>query len=288
MECITSTSQELNLLLTRFKQATINAKTSRQAGTCLSICELFLNIKTKIPSHEWPLILRRLYKVVTGHVISPPNLGRDIQMCYIASMLDKSIEQIDIGQIRTQINIFYTTECKTIGQVPHESCLMQLYYTTKCVFKPHLEPARKKLLHWLESQCILRYNRSNTQLVHSLIKHSQSEYDFVIIAKEAKLEAYAQGKISSICKTFSAKTQQLDGLGRLEHLTHGHALTILVLQQFKSHKLQVNSKDLNEDDLEQLLMREEMSSITINDELKLVKLSLMAFKAFEQFYEKVS
>lgn len=292
MECITSNSPDIEIMLTRFKQATLSCKTSKQARTCVSICELFLKIKTKIASKEWPLLLRRLYKTINQHITDAPDVGRDIQMCYITSMLNEEIKEIDISQIRTQISIFYaneTSKSSNIQQQPQqqENCLMRLYHTTTSLLRPHLEPSRKKLLHWLESQHIIKYYKSNTTLLHSLLKSSQSYYDFVLITKLAKLQTYAVAKISSLYKSLKTKAKEMGSLTRLEQLTFGHVCVMLLNDIYSNQKIQIDSKDLNEDLLENLLIREEMSTFTIYNDLKRFKLAMKAFKAFKDFYEKV-
>ncbi|TMW44122.1 hypothetical protein DOY81_010799 [Sarcophaga bullata] len=75
MDCITSNSQEIEIMLIRFKQATLNCRTGRQAGTCITILERFLKIKTKIPTNEWPLLLRRLCKTVNQFTSESPFVG---------------------------------------------------------------------------------------------------------------------------------------------------------------------------------------------------------------------
>ncbi|KAI8117498.1 hypothetical protein FF38_13333 [Lucilia cuprina] len=284
MDCITDKSQEIEIILTRFKQATLSCKSYKQAGTCVSICELFLKIKTKIPGKEWPLLLRRLYKTVIQHINEAPHIGRDIQMCYIASLLHETISEIDIGQIRTQINIFYAGDSSV--PLTHENCLLNLYQNTTSLLRPHLEPSRKKLLHWLESQHVLKYYKTNTALLHSILKSSQTHYDFVIITKLGKLQTYAMAKISSLYKSFKSKTKEMIELSRVEYLTFAHVCVILLTDMNSNQKFQVDSKDLNEEHLESLLRREEMSTFTLNNDLKRFKLAWEAFKAFELFFEK--
>lgn len=292
MDCITSNSQEMELILTRFKQATLSCKTTKQAGTCIAICELFLKIKTKIPNKEWTLLLRRLYKTTTQQITDEPHLGREIQMCYITSMLQEN--EVDIGQIRTQISIFYANETTT-GKVneqqctplQHDNCLMHLYDNTTSLFRPQLERSRKRLLHWLESQHIVKYYKSNTSLLHSVLKSSKTYYDFVLITKLGKLQTYAMAKITSIYKSLKAKTKELNTLTRLESLTFGHCCVMLLNDMNTNHKIQIDSKDVFEDQLENLLMREEMSTFTIQNDLRCYKLAWEGFKAFEEFYEKV-
>lgn len=292
MDCITNNSQEMEIILTRFKQATLSCKTNKQAGTCIAICELFLKIKTKITNKDWTLLLRRLYKTTTQQILDEPQKGREIQMCYITSMLQET--EIDIGQIRTQISIYYANETTPTtksseqqASPQHDNCLMYLYNNTTSLFRPHLEPSRKRLLHWLESQHIVRYYKSNTTLLHSILKSSQTHYDFVLITKLGKLQTYAMAKITSIYKSLKTKSKELNTLSRLESLTFAHVCVILLNDMNTNQKIQIESKDVCEDQLENLLMREEMSSFTIQNDLKCYKLAWEGFKAFEEFYEKV-
>lgn len=287
MDCITSNSQEIEIMLIRFKQAAVNCKTSRQADTCKIILENFLIIKTKIPTNEWPLLLRRLCKTVNQSFKEQ----REIHMCYITSMLHESISDIDIGQIRSQISLYYNSSMEMnyqLEKLPHEICLLQNYQKSNCLFKPpHLESTRKRLLHWLESQHILKYQKANTTLLHSLLKSSQSYYDFVIVAKLGKLQTYAIAKISSLYKTFKAKANEEGSLNRLDLLTFGHVCVMLLNETNSNRKFQIESKDLGEEHLEQLLEREEMETFTMESDMKRQNLVWEAFDAFQGFYEKV-
>lgn len=287
MDCITSNSQEIEIMLIRFKQAASNCKTSRQADTCKIILENFLIIKTKIPTNEWPLLLRRLSKTANQSLREQ----RDIHMCYITSMLHESITDVDIGQIRIQISQFYNSSMELndqLEQLPHEMCLLQNYQKSKSLLKPpHLESTRKKLLHWLESQHILKYQKANTTLLHSLLKSSQSYYDFVIATKLGKLQTYAMAKISSLYKSFKAKANEQGGLNRLDLLTFGHICVMLLNETNSNRKFQIESKDLSEEQLELLLEREEMETFTMESDMKRLNLVWEAFDAFKRFYEKV-
>ncbi|KAM7341680.1 three rows [Cochliomyia hominivorax] len=287
MDCIKSKSQDIDIILTRFKQATLNCKSIKQANTCIAICELFLKIKTKITQKDWTLLLRRLYKTAATYITNDRNIARDIQMCYITSMLLES--ELDIGQIRTQISIFYAndqTSSTTASNITnHENCLMYLYHNTTSLFKGHLDATRKKLLHWLESQHVIKYYKTNTSLLHSILKSSQTHYDFVIITRLAKLQTYAMAKISSIYKSLKSKAKEMN-LSRLESLTYAHVCVMILNDMKGNQKIQIDSKDLCEEQLENLLMREEMSTFTIHNDLKYYKMAWEAFKAFEEFYEK--
>lgn len=289
MDCIGSNSQEIEIILTRLKQATLSCKTNRQAATCIGVGELFLKIRTKIDNKNWSLLLRRLYKTATQLMVNNLALGRDLQMCYITSLLQNALGLIDLNQIRTQIGIFYEARSNEQKQdQPNEHCLLHLYQTSNSLLRPHLEVSSKKLLHWLESQHILKYYKSNTTLLHSVLKCSQSHYDFVLIIKLGKLQTYAMAKITSLYKTLNLKEKSSSSsLTRLEHLIYGHICVMLLNDMSANQKFQIDSKCLSEEQLENLVLREEMSSITICNDLKRFKLAWKAFTAFECFFEKV-
>lgn len=292
-----STSQDINHLITRFKQAAISAKTEKQATTCIALCELFLKIKTKIPENEWPLMLRRLYKVVEQCMTDKWQLKRELQMCYIASMLKLDTE-LDFAQIKAQITIYFSQtsaddQGNTSTEMPHDKCLLHMYQHSTNVLRPHLSGTRKKLLHWLEMQHIAKYYKSNVKLMQSLMQCSQTQYDFVMIARLEKVQTSPiLAKLVAIQKSLKSKIEETKGgLTRLEHLTYGHTC-LAILQDQKNVLIQktskLESKDFSEGQLGHILERKEMETMTIRKELGYVKLACVAFKAFETFYEKVS
>lgn len=299
MDCIDHTSQDLKLLLTRFKQAALSACTSRQAKTCIKLCELFLKINSKIADIEWPLLLRRVYKSAAQCLDQNPLLIREIQMCYVASLLQLSNE-LDVNQIRGQISLYYRDAYKDEQQTnqqkaealptqpppPHDHCLIHMLQHSTNTLRPHLKGSRKKLLHWFEVQHAVKYHKSNTNLMQSLIQSSQSYYDLIITTRATKLLTSDVPKFISIYKYLRSKTP---GISRLEHLTYGHCCT-KVLQEYQNHRSQnalLDSKYFVEDQLEHLLMNKEMETMTICHELQYVKLAYDGFMAFEKFYDKV-
>uniref|UniRef100_A0A1I8PXL2 Protein three rows n=1 Tax=Stomoxys calcitrans TaxID=35570 RepID=A0A1I8PXL2_STOCA len=296
MDCLSETSQEIQTLLYRFKQASVSACTGNQANTCIKIYEKFLKIKNKLPESEWPLLLKRLYKAVAKCMVKNPQIIRETQMCYIASLLQLPSE-IDFCQIRGQITLYYrdsfTEEQKQNengeGQIcstvpPHEHCLVHMLQHSTNTLRPHLKVARKRLLHWFEVQHIVKYYKTNTNLMKSVILCSQSFYDLVITTRATKLPTSDVPKFISIHKYLRDK---LD-LNRLEQLTYGHTCTkvLLEFQMSRSQKGSLESQEFAEDQLERLLMHKEMESLTICTELQYVKWAYDAYVAFEQFFLK--
>ncbi|XP_073848939.1 three rows [Musca autumnalis] len=294
MECIDSGSQDIAFLLTRFKQASVSACSARQARTCIKLCELYMKINNKYPETEWPLLLRRVYKAAVQCFSKDPQQIREMQLCYIASLLHLNTE-IDFTQIRGQISLYYSDAFKEeqlqriemeppLVPPPHENCLLHCLMRSTNPLRPHLKPCRKKLLHWLEVQHAVKYYKSNVNLMQSLILSSQSYYDFVITTRATKLSTAQVPKFLSIHKYLRTKSSS----SRLDQLTYGHTCTKL-LQEYHNQRSQttpLETKDLAENQLEQLLLNKEMEKMTICNELQYIKLAYDGYVAFQEFYDK--
>ncbi|TMW44120.1 hypothetical protein DOY81_010797 [Sarcophaga bullata] len=82
-------------------------------------------------------------------------------------------------------------------------------------------------------------------------------------------------KISSLYKSLKAKSNEQGSLNRLDLLTFGHVCVMLLNETNSNRKFQIESKDLSEEQLGQLLEREEMDS-----DIKRLNLVWEAFDGF--------
>ncbi|XP_075167311.1 three rows [Haematobia irritans] len=299
MDCVNNASQDVQVLITRFKQAAVSVCTKRQAITCMMLCEIFVKGNNKIPETEFPLLIRRVYKAMAQCKDADTHIIREIQMCYITSLLQLSSE-IDFNQIRGQISLFYSDSSKEVEKsnpaengeedqkmstsLPHDDCLLHILSNSTHILRPHLKGYRKKLLHWMEVQHATKYLKANINLMKSLVLSSQNYYDFIITMRSTKLPVSDVPKFMSIHKYLRNKC----GLNRLENLTYGHIGTIMLqsLQNSRTQKVHLDSKEFSEEKLEHLLLHKEMEAMTICKELQYVKMAYDAFEAFEQFYTK--
>uniref|UniRef100_A0ABK9NBQ0 Protein three rows n=1 Tax=Glossina morsitans morsitans TaxID=37546 RepID=A0ABK9NBQ0_GLOMM len=281
MDCITSTCPDMQVLLTRFKQITLEVKTDRQAATCVYLLELFLRIKQKISSKEWSGLLRRLYKTKLSFNTLPTS--RDLQMCFIASLFTNG-QELDSNVIKSQINCFYASSENNQSH-QHDKCLLALYKEFNGRLKPLLNFKEKKMLYWFEMRHVTKYCKSNEMLMQSLIDFSPTKYDFVLAVRLSKLHSHAMKRLQGLYALLKEQSKN-----HLEHLTYAHIGIIFLLEKYESRKTQskLDSKELLEDNLEQLLKRGELKAIHLKTELELVHLAIEAYQAFEVFYKEFS
>ncbi|KAL9873397.1 three rows [Glossina fuscipes fuscipes] len=279
MDCITSTCQDMQVLLTRFKQITLEIQTDRQATTCVYLLELFLRIKQKISSKEWSGLLRRLYKAKLPFNSLPTS--RELQMCFIASLVTHG-QELDSNLIRSQINCFYASSENNQSQ-QHEKCLLALYKAFNGRLKPLLNFEERKMLYWFDMRHVTKYCKSNEMLMRSLIDFSPTKYDLVLAVRLSKLHGHALKRLQGLYALLKERSEN-----HLEHLTYAHIEVIFLLEKYESRKNhpKLDSKELLEDNLEQLLKRGELKAILLKNELELVHLAIEAYQAFEIFYEK--
>uniref|UniRef100_A0A1A9X492 Protein three rows n=1 Tax=Glossina brevipalpis TaxID=37001 RepID=A0A1A9X492_9MUSC len=281
MDCITPTCQDMQTLLTRFKQLTLKVQTDRQARTCVYLLELFLRIKQKISSKDWSCLLRRLYKMKLSFNSSPTS--RELQMCFIASLVIHG-QELDTTLIRSQINCFYaSSENDQLQLQQHKKCLLALHRDFKSPLKPSLNLKEEKFLYWFDMQHITKYYKSNEILIQSLINFSPTQYDLVVAIRLSKLYSQTLKYVQELYAQLKEETRN-----RLEHLIYAHVCTLFVLEKCETrrNRPKLDSKEFLEDNLEQVLRRKEFETVSLKNELEQVELAIEAYQAFEIFYEK--
>ncbi|XP_017477647.1 PREDICTED: protein three rows [Rhagoletis zephyria] len=279
--CITPESAELKLIFCRFVQLTMDMRTPAQIRLCLTLAEFLLRIRHKFSIKDWTLMLRRLYKMSIK--ANDASLIADLHAAHISSMLQEGAWP-DLSLLRTRIGHFHTASPHiTAGQ-----CILQLSLQSHSPFKVFLDSPQKHLLHWLETQQFLKYHKSNEQLQITLMQCSPTQYNEVLVARGVgTLQAAAAARLSQIKSELENKMHKTAGLTRLEQLCWAHVNTALL---HDSLKLQKESRSVEtkfqEDNLEVLLQRKELATVTVVNEVKLVKQAQTAVKGFEKFYEE--
>ncbi|XP_039956355.1 protein three rows [Bactrocera tryoni] len=281
LACITPDSTELKLLYTCVVQLTLDMRTPAQKRLCITLAEFLLRIRHKFSIKDWTLLLRRLYKMTLES--NETSLTLDLHVAHIASMLQESIWP-DVTTLRTRIGHFHTAS----SHVTPGQCILQIAMESHNPFKVFLDTPQKHLLHWLETQQFLKYHKSCVQLQMTLMRCSPSMYGEVLVARGAgPLTTAVATRLQQLCKELEQKIDKTAGLTRLEQLCWAHINTALLHDALKVRKdsLAVEIK-FQEDNIEDLWQRKELSTLTVTHEVKYVKQAETALEAFREFYEK--
>lgn len=281
MACVVSTSNEINCFYHRFSTLLSKVTTDSQAKMCISLSQNLLRIKSKFSSQMWINIVRRLR--VVAAVTEDSKLIAEFHAIYIGYLIkDKHIDQ---AALQNQIIGFYTT--KNLGWA---MCLFQILQMSRNSFKPILKNEEYRLLKTLEIKTILKYQNRNMALMYSLLKETESNsLEYVLIARQSKHEEAIEKLHLNYIKLKRKKNEDVD-LNCIEHLILAHTVVVFVIESVEKLKkvFVLSAKEYSENDLDEILLKEEIINIDISVETHLINMISEAVQSFTAFFKEVS
>ncbi|KAH8290525.1 hypothetical protein KR054_003779 [Drosophila jambulina] len=268
LECMGPASVELIKLVRQLTYVADQVSCPEQMSLLWHLLEPLQKLRPLIPHQEMRGFLRRLFK---ASVFCKDNqMAGRLSASYLASLTNPA-------RLRSQI-------CAHYHQLSKEEKEIQ-----KCVYEWHeycplpypLTPAEKKQLYDTDLFAVLHYVRSpSVAHLKSLIRCRTSDYPLVLLARQMRSDA----SILRECQELITKLKTRSSLTRMENLCLGHASVGLLLDALEAQKCTVSSKETGENLLEELMLRQNLSEISIQREERLVNLASEAIAGFKAFF----
>ncbi|XP_020800543.1 protein three rows [Drosophila serrata] len=268
LKCLGPASIELIKLVRQLTHVADQVTCPEQIDLLCHLLEPLQKLRPLIPHQEMRGLLRRLFKA-SAYCKDPQRAGR-LCASYLASLTNPA-------RLRSQICSHYHQQGKEEKEI--QRCIFEWHES--CPLPYPLTPAEKKQLYDTDLFAALHYVR-NPSVTHlkSLIRCRMSDYHLVLLARQLRND----GSILRECQELISKLKARSWLNRMEHLNLGHANVGLLLDALEAQKCTVSSKETGENQLEELLLRQNLSEISIQREQRLVNLASEAIAGFNTFF----
>ncbi|XP_001960133.2 protein three rows [Drosophila ananassae] len=270
LKCLGSTSVEVIRLVRQLIHVADKVSCAEQMALLLPLLEPLQQLRPIIADQELSILLRRLFKA-SCHCKDPQMASR-LQACYIASLKNPV-------RLRSQISLHYHSQVKEGKEIQ------------KCVYEWHesgplpnpLTTAQKRQLYDTDLFAVL-HNLRSPSLSHlrSLLRYRTNDYQLVLLARQMRND----GSVLKELQEMTARLRQKSSLTRMEQLSVGHANVGLLLDALEAQKTKISSKDVHENTMEEVLLRQNLSSINIEREHRVVKLASDSIAAFDRFFKR--
>ncbi|KAH8253539.1 hypothetical protein KR032_005920, partial [Drosophila birchii] len=267
LKCLGPANMELIKLVRQLTFVADQVSCPEQMSLLWHLLEPFQKLRPLIPHQEMRGLLRRLFKA-SAYCKDPQKANR-LCASYLASLTNPA-------RLRSQICVHYHQQGK---DREIQRCVFEWHES--CPLPYPLTPAEKKQLYDTDMFAVLHYVRSpSVPHLKSLIRCRMNDYQLVLLARQLRND----GSIVKEWQELVAKLKARSSLNRMEHLALGHANVGLLLDALEAQKCTVSSKESVENLLEELLLRENLSDISIQREQRLLNMASEAIAGFNNFF----
>ncbi|KAH8331704.1 hypothetical protein KR074_010179 [Drosophila pseudoananassae] len=270
LKCLGPTSVEVIKLVRQLTHVADKVSCAEQMALLLPLLEPLQQLRPIIADQELSSLLRRLFKA-SGHCKDPQMASR-LQACYIASLKNPV-------RLRSQISLHYHSQAKEGKEI--QKCVYEWHES--CPLPNPLTTAQKRQLYDTDLFTVL-HNLRNPSSSHlrSLLRCRTNDYQLVLLARQMRND----GAILKELQEMTARLKHKSPLTRMEQLSMGHANVGFLLEALEAQKTKISSKDIHENAMEDLLLRQNLSTINIEREQRLVKIASDSIAAFDGFFKR--
>lgn len=270
LKCLGPTSVEVIRLVRQLTHVADKVSCAEQMALLLPLLEPLQQLRPIIADQELSILLRRLFKA-SCHCKDPQMASR-LQACYIASLKNPV-------RLRSQISLHYHSKVKEGKEI--QKCVYEWHES--CPLRNPLTAAEKRKLYDTDLFAVLHNLRSpSSSHLRSLLRCRTNDYHLALLARQMRND----GSVLKELQEMAARLRDKSALTRMEQLSVGHAHVGLLLDALEAQKTKISSKDVHENTMEEVLLRQNLSTINIEREQRIVRLASDSIAAFEEFFTR--